>query len=122
MAAFGEFQTELRRRLGRSRQRIDTRNRRYISRELNVARDSVVGSASFNRRVSDLRAIFLNDVADPVDRALTDIRNLKLTGETLVRRLEALRERFRLNPPRESESDVAQQPEVVRIVCSDGLV
>ena len=122
MAAFEEFKNELRRRLGRSRQRIDTRNRRYISRELNIARDSVVGNASFNRRISDLRAIFLNDVSDPVDRALTEIRNLKLVGETLVRRLEALRERFRLNPPRESELTGLPTPEVVRIVCSDGLV
>ena len=122
MAAFEEFKNELRRRLGRSRQRIDTRNRRYISRELNLARNSVVGDASFVRRISDLRAIFLNDVSDPVDRALTEIRNLKLEGETLVRRLEALRERFRLNPPQESESDRMPAPEVVRIVCSDGLV
>lgn len=122
MAAFGEFKSELSRRLGRSRQRIDTRNRRYISRELNIARDSVVGNASFNRRINDLRAIFLNELSDPVDRALTDIRNLKLGGETLVRRLEALRERFRLNPPREAEMDGTAAPEVVRIVCSDGLV
>lgn len=122
MAAFEEFKADLRRRLGRSRQRIDTRNRRYVSQQLNRARDSIAGSASSNRRINDLRAIFLNEVSDPVDRALTEIRNLKLEGETLVRRLEALRERFRLNPPRESEVDVAQQPEVVRIVCSDGLV
>ena len=122
MAAFGDFKSELRRRLGRSRQRIDTRNRRYVSRELNLARNSVVGDASFNRRISDLRAIFLNDVSDPVDRALTEIRNLKLTGDTLVRRLEALRERFRLNPSRESDQAGMPTPEVVRIVCSDGLV
>ena len=112
MAAFEEFKNELRRRLGRSRQRIDTRNRRYISRELNLARNSVVGDASFVRRISDLRAIFLNDVSDPVDRALTEIRNLKLEGETLVRRLEALRERFRLNPQRESDSAGMPAPEV----------
>ena len=122
MAAYEEFKNELRRRLGRSRQRIDTRNRRYISRQLNIARDSVAGNASFNRRIDDLRAIFLKDVSDPVDRALTEIRNLKLEGETLVRRLEALRERFRLNPPRETDSDAPQTPEVVRIVCSDSLV
>ena len=122
MASYEEFKNELRRRLGRSRQRIDTRNRRYISRQLNIARDSVSGSTSFNRRIDDLRAIFLKDVSDPVDRALTEIRNLKLEGETLVRRLEALRERFRLNPPRESASDGPREPEVVRIVCSDGLV
>ena len=122
MAAFEEFKNESRRRLGRSRQRIDTRNRRYVSRELNLARNSVVGDASFVRRISDLRAIFLNDVSDPVDRALTEIRNLKLEGETLVRRLEALRERFRLNPQRESDSAGMPAPEVVRIVCSDGLV
>ena len=122
MAAFEEFKSDLRRRLGRSRQRIDTRNRRYVSQQLNRARDSIVGSASFNRRINVLRSIFLNDVSDPVDRALTEIRNLKLEGETLVRRLEALRERFRLNPPRESEMDAPPAPEVVRIVCSDGLV
>lgn len=46
---------------------------------------------------------------------------MELTGSSLVRRLEALRERRRLNPS--ESSDVSHtHVEVMRIVCSDGLV
>ncbi len=122
MAAYGQFKNDLRRRLGRSRQRVDSRNRRYVSRELNIARDSRSSDMAFARRVDVVRRIFLNEVSPAVDEALTEIRNLKLDGEVLVRRLEALRERFRLNPPDESDRSDSERPDVVRIVCSDGLV
>ena len=122
MAAYGQFKQDLRRRLGRSRQRVDSRNRRYVSRELNIARDARSSDIVFVRRVNVVRSIFLNEVSPAVDEALTEIRNLKLDGEVLVRRLEALRERYRLNPPEISDSSGEEKPEVVRIVCSDGLV
>ncbi len=122
MAAYDQFKQDLRRRLGRSRQRVDSRNRRYVSRELNIARDARSSDIGFVRRVNVVRSIFLNEVSPAVDDALTEIRNLKLDGEVLVRRLEALRERYRLNPPEISDTDGQRRPEVVRIVCSDGLV
>ena len=37
-------------------------------------------------------------------------------------RLEALRERYRLNVPDDSDAARPPEPEVIRIVCSDGLV
>ena len=39
----------------------------------------------------------------------------------LITRLEALRERYRLNPPDDSEQALPYEPQVIRIVCSDGL-
>ena len=122
MAAYDQFKRDLSRRLGRSRQRVDSRNRRYVSRELNIARDARSSDTAFVRRVNVVRHIFLNEVSPAVDEALTEIRNLKLEGEVLVRRLEALRERYRLNPPDGSDPRGTQGPQVVRIVCSDGLV
>ena len=122
MAAYDRFKQDLSRRLGRSRQRVDSRNRRYVSRELNIARDARSVDTAFVRRVNVVRSVFLNEVSPAVDEALTEIRNLKLDGEVLVRRLEALRERYRLNPPEGSDSGATRGPQVVRIVCSDGLV
>ena len=57
-----------------------------------------------------------------VENALSEIRELRLEGSALRTRLEALRERYRLNPPADSDRSQAQDPQVVRIVCSDGLV
>ena len=51
---------------------------------------------------------------------MRDVRDLGLEGDVLVRRLEALRERYRLSPP-DPEEAREQEPEVIRIVCSDGL-
>jgi hypothetical protein len=69
-----------------------------------------------------LRRIFLAHLPDRVVATLRDIRDLRLEGDVLIRRLEGLRHTYRLNPP--DEEDVAPEPaaEVIRIVCSDGLV
>ena len=53
---------------------------------------------------------------------MSEIRELRLEGSALRTRLEALRERYRFNPPDDSDRSQAQEPQVVRIVCSDGLV
>ena len=74
------------------------------------------------RRVEVLRRIFLGEVSSAVESALGDIRNLKLEGPVFLTRLEALRERYRLNPPDDSERPQPQERQVIRIVCSDGLV
>ena len=47
---------------------------------------------------------------------------MRLEGQTLVRRLEALRERYRLNPVDVDGRQQSNETQVIRIVCSDGLV
>ena len=68
-----------------------------------------------------LRRIFLGDVPQQVESALGEIKNLRLEGSALRTRLEALRERYRLNPPDETDQPQPEEPQVIRIVCSDGL-
>ena len=121
MAAFEAFSTDFQQRLGRARRPRDTQARRYISRQLNIALRAAGEDSEERRRIEVLRGIFLGDVSAPVERALGEIRNLHLDGTVLRRRLEALRERYRLNPPDDSGQQ-PQEPQVVRIVCSDGLV
>jgi len=43
-------------------------------------------------------------------------------GQYFVRRLEAIRTYFKLNPPDADASDDSATIEVIRAVCSDGLV
>ena len=121
MAAFEAFSSDFQRRLGRARRTRDTRSRRYISRHLGIVMREAGEDTSLVSRIDVLRQIFLSDVSPQVESALGEIRNMRLEGPALVTRLEALRERYRLNPP--DEADVAQsvEPQVIRIVCSDGL-
>jgi hypothetical protein len=47
---------------------------------------------------------------------------MEFTGSLLIRRLEALRDRYRLNPPEPDETAApTADAEVVRTICSDGL-
>ena len=121
MAAFEVFRLDSQRRLGRARRRRDTQARRYVSRQLNIARNEPGRDAAEVRQLETLRRIFLSDLTPPVETALREIRELKLEGHALRTRLEALRERYRLNPPDDSEPP-PPQAQVIRIVCSDGLV
>ena len=121
MAAFESFRTDYRQRLGRSRRQRDTRARRYVSRQLSLARARAEGNDAELRRIETLRRIFLGEVSSQVESALVEIRNLRLEGTAFRTRLEALRERYRLNPPDDAEASQAQEPQVIRIVCSDGL-
>ena len=73
-------------------------------------------------RIEVLRQIFLGEVSPQVESALGEIRNLRLDGSVLLTRLEALRERYRLNPPDDAELSQPAEPQVIRIVCSDGIV
>ena len=122
MAAFEVFRTDFQSRLGRSRRPRDTRARRYLSKHLSIAMRNARDDGENVDRVEILRRIFLGDVSAPVESALGEIRNLRLEGSVLITRLEALRERYRLNPPDDSERSQTQEPQVIRIVCSDGLV
>ena len=122
MAAFEAFRTDFQQRLGRARRRRDTRARRYVSRQLSIALRQAENDTVEVRRIEVLRRIFLGDVPPQVEIAMSEIRDLRLEGSALRTRLEALRERYRLNPPDDSDRAQAQEPQVVRIVCSDGLV
>ncbi len=121
MAAFGQFKIEESRSLGRARRPTsDTRLRRYLSKQLNVIRGHYRDNPTELRRVDTLRLVFLDHLPPRVEAALRDVRDLGLEGDALIRRLEALRARYRLSPP-DPEEAAEREPEVVRIVCSDGL-
>ena len=66
--------------------------------------------------------MFAGDLSAQIESALRDVRDLGLEGRLLRNRLEASRERYRPNPPDDSDRRGAVEPEVIRIVCSDGLV
>ena len=76
--------------------------------------------SSFSRSV--LRRVFQGDLPRQAEIALTETRKTGVAGWSLVRRLEALRDRYSLTPPDDSPSNDAQEPRVIRVVCSDGLV
>ena len=122
MAAFEAFSTDFQRRLGRARRPRDTRARRYISRHLGIAIRESREDPGLLGRIEVLRQIFLGEVSPQVESALGEIRNLRLEGSVLLTRLEALRERYRLNPPDDADRSQPSEPQVIRIVCSDGLV
>ncbi len=120
-AAFDAFQQQVARRLGAARRRSDTRNRRYLSRHLSMALDQVMEEGSDPQPIITLRSIFLGDLPSSVGGHLADIRSLQLTGSSLLTRLQALRERYRLTVPESTDHSVPT-PSVIRIVCSDGLI
>ena len=122
MAAFQTFRTDFQRRLGRARRPRDTRARRYVSRQLSVAAREANGNSTDARQIDVLRRIFTADLPAQVESALSEIRELRLEGPAFRTRLEALWERYRLNPPEDSDGPRQPEPQVVRIVCSDGLV
>jgi hypothetical protein len=120
MAAFGLFKEEASKSLGRARRPTsDTRLRRYLSKQLNLLRTVYRDNPTELRRVDNLRLIFLDHVPPRVEAALRDVRELQIEGDALIRRLEALRNTYRLNPPEEEATD--REPQVIRIVCSEGL-
>ena len=120
MAAFHTFQRDVSRRLGRARPTSDSRNRRYLNRQLTLAQEDVESGSQQSRNIEALRRIFRGSVSATVENHLTEIRNLQLTGPALITRLNALRQRYRLNPP-EDEGQIPPSPQVIRIVCSDGI-
>ncbi len=122
MAAFEAFSIDFQRRLGRARRPRDTRARRYISRHLGIAMREAHEDAGLLSRIEVLRQIFLGEVSPQVETALGEIRSLRLEGSVLLTRLEALRERYRLNPPDDTDRSQPAEPQVIRIVCSDGIV
>ncbi len=119
-AAFEAFKREFQRRLGRARRSHDSRARRYVSGRLNAALREA-GEAVDAGRIDALRRIFTGDLPQQAEQELSKIREQGLAGSELRTRLEALRARFRLAPPEDSDRPQAREPQVVRTVCSDGL-
>jgi hypothetical protein len=123
MAAYAATRAEAEGRLGRARRPgADSRLRRYLSRQLRAAREQRSDDAEELRRIGVLQQIFLDHLPANVVGELEEVRRMELTGASLVRRLEALRERHRLNPTEQEEAAPASAAEVIRIICSDGLV
>ena len=122
MAAFDAFKDESGRRLGRARRPAsDSRIRRYLSKQLSIAREQFKDDKDELLRIAVLRRIFLDHLPTRIAARLRDIRDLQLEGEVLIRRLEALRSTYRLNPPDEDDEGDTSEPQVIRIVCSDEL-
>ncbi|MDP9378754.1 MAG: phospholipase D-like domain-containing protein [Chloroflexota bacterium] len=111
-------------RLGRARRPgLDTRVRRYVSKQLRLAREQHVEDAEELRRIGILQQIFLDHLPSNVLTEIKEIQRMELTGSSLIGRLEAIRQRHRLNPPEaEDIGAVPADGEVVRTICSDGLV
>ena len=122
MTAFDAFRTEFGQRLGRARRPRNTRARRYVSQQLNLAVRAAADDPAEMRRLQVLRRILSGDLPPQVENALGEIRGLQLEGRVLRIRLEALRERYRLSVPDDSDTTRPPEPEVIRIVCSDGLI
>ena len=124
MAAYRGFRRDAERRLGRSRRPgSDSRVRRYLSKFLNLARQDAQDEPEELARIDLLRQVFLRDLPHQVLADLQEIREMRLERTGLVRRLEALRVRHRLSPPEEDDAgDVTMETQVVRIVCSEGLI
>lgn len=121
MAAFHEFSRDVSQRLGRARRPRDTRLRRYLTRQFRQLREAHSDDTDELRRLSVLQDIFLGPLPAYILAEADEARNMRLQGATLVRRLEALRARHRLNPP-DQEGQQPDKPEAMRIVCSEALV
>ena len=109
-------------RIGRARRPgADTRLCRYLGRQLKLVREAATADPDELKRIGVLQQIFLDHLPQPVLGELAEVRRMELSGFPLVRRLEALRERYRLNPP-DAPAASTGDVEVTRIVCSDALV
>lgn len=123
MAAFEQACYDAATRLGSAkRPTSNTRLRRYVSKHLRALRDEHQRDEEELSRISVLQQIFLDHLPVRVIEELDEVRRLGLTGPSLVRRLEALRVRHRLNPPDEDGHEPGMEAGVMRIICSEGLV
>ena len=99
----------------------DTKLRRYLNRQLKLARATAGDNQEEVRRIDLLIQIFLGHLPTVVIMELGEVQRVELTGPALVHRLEAIRSRHRLNPIDEPSS-TASPGEILRILCSDGLL
>ena len=80
MRAFAAFQTDFRQRLGRARRPRNTQARRYVSRQVNLARKSMEATPEDARRIETLRRVYQGDLSLAAENALDEIRRLGLAG------------------------------------------
>ena len=92
-----------------------------MPRQLNVAREATDDETEI-RPLDLVRRVPGGDLPTPVENALGEFEKLRLEGPVLRNRLEAVRERYRLSVQENSDRGAPRQAEVIRIVCSDGLV
>ncbi len=122
MAAYAAARHDAATRIGRIRRpSTDTRLRRYLARELKLLREAAGTDPEELKRAGALQQIFVGHLPASVLAELNEARRMETTGPALARRLEAIRERYRLNPP-EANGGQPTEVDVMRIVCSDGLV
>ena len=70
-----------------------------------------------------LQQLFLDPLPVDMLAASEQVRRMEPAGASLVRRLEALRERHRLNPAEQAATTpTPAAEEVVRTICSGGLL
>ena len=122
MAAFGRFSSELGQRLGHSRRPRNTRARRFVSKQLNLARLEAGDAVSDGRRIDELRQIFGGPLPARAEAALSEVHAIQPQARALLARLEAICESYRLSVGGEVAEVEPSRPEVIRIICSDGLV
>lgn len=122
MAAFGSFTGELGQRLGRSRRPRNTRARRFVARHLNLAKAEAEGDPAESRRIDELRRIFGGPLPPRVEAALGEVHKIQPQGPALLARLAALQDTYRLTVSQEGADLDPPEPDIVCIVCSDGLV
>ena len=109
-------------RIGRARRPSgETKVRRYIGRQLKAARADAAADPEEVKRIDVLIQIFLDHLPTAVTMDLNEVQRADFTGAALVRRLETIRARHRLNPL-ESAAAPASSGEVMRVICSDGLL
>jgi hypothetical protein len=123
MAAFERARVDVSQRLGTERRPTsDTKLRRYLSKQFRQLREQYRGNDEELKRIGVLQQIFPDHVPTRALEELNEVRRLEIVGDGLIRRLEALRARHRLNPPGEDEGAYdGSEVGVLRIVCSDGL-
>ena len=103
----------------RGRRSQPSRAHRYVFRQLAMLQKA---QSADEQRLSRLRQIFAGPVPTRVENALAEINRIQPQGPALLARLERLRIDYYLSPPNNNAPRGPVRPEIIRIVCSDGLV
>jgi hypothetical protein len=102
--------------------RIAVNNSRYLAKQFRLLREQHRDDSDELNRIGVLQQIFPDHIPARAMEELNEVRRLEINGNLLIRRLEALRLRHRLNPPEDDEGGSVGEAGVLRIVCSEGLI
>jgi len=123
MAAFDQARSDIGLRLAsEGKPTSNPGYKQYLKKQFPRLRDQFRDDDSELQRISVLQRIFSQDIARRPAEAVQEIARLKITGEHLLQRLEALRTTYQLNLPEDTPGARIEDVGVLRIVCSDGLV